>query len=101
MKVNFLKKIDALHIGLILLGWIGFIYFFSTLLFFLNIITSDICNPETTLRNAKTEQTPEELKSDFDRDLLEQLVIGSFSSDYELKKEEKKDEKELYIAVKS
>lgn len=46
-------------------------------------------------------ETPEELKNDFDRDLLEQLVIGSFSSDYELKKEEKKEEKELYIAVKS
>lgn len=46
-------------------------------------------------------ETPEELKDDFDRDLLEQLVIGSFSSDYELKKEEKKSEKELYIAVKS
>lgn len=46
-------------------------------------------------------ETPEELKSDFDRDLLEQLVIGSFSSDYELKKEEGKAEKELYIAVKS
>ncbi len=44
---------------------------------------------------------PEELKNDFDRDLLEQLVIGSFSSDYELKKEEGKKEKELYIAVKS
>lgn len=43
---------------------------------------------------------PEELKNDFDRNLLEQLVIGSFSSDYELKKEGKK-EKELYIAVKS
>jgi len=46
-------------------------------------------------------ETPEELKNDFDRDLLEQLVIGSFSSDYELKKEEGKEEKELYIAVKS
>ena len=46
-------------------------------------------------------ETPEELKNDFDRDLLEQLVIWSFSSDYELKKEEKKAEKELYIAVKS
>lgn len=44
---------------------------------------------------------PEELKNDFDWDLLQQLVIGSFSSDYELKKEEKKEEKELYIAVKS
>lgn len=32
---------------------------------------------------------------------MEQLVIGSFSSDYELKKEEGKKEKELYIAVKS
>jgi hypothetical protein len=31
---------------------------------------------------------PEELKSDFDWDLLQKLVIGSFSSDYELKKEE-------------
>ena len=46
-------------------------------------------------------ETPEELKNDFDRDLLEQLVTGSFSSDYELKKEEGKKEKELYIAVKS
>ncbi len=46
-------------------------------------------------------ETPEELKNDFDRDLLQQLVIGSFSSDYELKKEENKKEKELYIAVKS
>ena len=46
-------------------------------------------------------ETPEELKNDFDRDLLEQLVIGSFSSDYELKKDEKKEEKELFIAVKS
>lgn len=46
-------------------------------------------------------EIPEELKNDFDRDLLEQLVVGSFSSDYEIKKEEKKEEKELYIAVKS
>jgi uncharacterized protein YgfB (UPF0149 family) len=44
---------------------------------------------------------PEELKNDFDRDLLQQLVIGSFSSDYELKKETSKKDKELYIAVKS
>ena len=44
---------------------------------------------------------PEELKDDFDRELLQQLVIGSFSSDYELKKESWKKEKELYIAVKS
>ncbi len=44
---------------------------------------------------------PEELKEDFDRELLQQLVVSSFSSDYELKKEEGKEEKELYIAVKS
>ncbi|MCX6822534.1 MAG: hypothetical protein NTX91_00865 [candidate division SR1 bacterium] len=44
---------------------------------------------------------PEELKNDFDRGLLQQLVTGSFSSDYELKKEESKKDKELYIAVKS
>jgi hypothetical protein len=44
---------------------------------------------------------PEELKNDFDRDFLQQLVTGSFSSDYELKKEENKKDKELYIAVKS
>lgn len=44
---------------------------------------------------------PEELKNDFDRNMLQQLVVGSFSSDYELKKEEGKKEKELYIAVKS
>jgi len=44
---------------------------------------------------------PEELKNDFDWDLLQQLVIGSFSSDYELKLEDKKKDKELYIAVKS
>jgi hypothetical protein len=44
---------------------------------------------------------PEELKEDFDRDLLQQLVVSSFSSDYELKTEEGKEHKELYIAVKS
>jgi len=44
---------------------------------------------------------PEELKDDFDWDLLQQLVISSFSSDYEIKKEEWKELKELYIAVKS
>jgi hypothetical protein len=44
---------------------------------------------------------PEELKEDFDRDLLQQLVLGSFSSDYELKKEKEDEDKELYIAVKS
>ena len=44
---------------------------------------------------------PEELKEDFDRELLQQLVVSSFSSDYELKTEEGKEFKELYIAVKS
>ena len=43
---------------------------------------------------------PEELEKDFDRDLLQQLVLGSFSSDYELKVEKDK-QSELYIAVKS
>lgn len=46
-------------------------------------------------------ETPEEIKNDFDWDLLEQLVAGSFSSDYEFKQEENKEHKELYIAVKS
>jgi len=46
--------------------------------------------------------TPEELKNDFDRDLLQQLVVASFSSDYELKKTKPEDElRDLYIAVKS
>ena len=44
--------------------------------------------------------TPEDLEDDFDRDILEKLVIGSFSSDYELKQEDK-EWWELYIAVKS
>lgn len=43
---------------------------------------------------------PDELKNDFDRDLLQQLVLGSFSSDYELKWDDDQDP-ELYIAVKS
>jgi len=50
----------------------------------------------------------EEVKEDFDRDFLQQLVISSFSSDYELKQTpdkdwniEKKWLKDLYIAVKS
>lgn len=46
-------------------------------------------------------KVPEELKDDFDWDLLQQLVLGSFSSDYELKKEKDQEEKELYIAVRS
>lgn len=45
--------------------------------------------------------TPEDLDDDFDWDLLEKLVAGSFSSDYELKQENKDSEWELYIAVKS
>ncbi|MDD2537203.1 MAG: hypothetical protein PHU61_01780 [Candidatus Absconditabacteria bacterium] len=45
--------------------------------------------------------TPEELENDFDRDILQKLVLGSFSSDYELKKDEKKKGFELFIAVKS
>lgn len=44
---------------------------------------------------------PDELQNDFDWDILQQLVIWSFSSDYELKKDEWADKPELYIAVKS
>ncbi len=46
---------------------------------------------------------PDELEKDFDRDLLQQLVLWSFSSDYELKLESKDTDalSELYIAVKS
>ncbi len=44
---------------------------------------------------------PDELKNDFDRSMLQQLVVGSFSSDYEFKKEENKELRELFIAVKS
>ncbi len=44
---------------------------------------------------------PDSLKDDFDWQLLLKLVLGSFSSDYELKAEQGKKEKELYIAVKS
>ncbi len=45
--------------------------------------------------------TPEDLEDDFDWDILQKLVIGSFSSDYELKQDEKDGDWELYIAVKS
>lgn len=45
--------------------------------------------------------TPDELGDDFDRDLLQKLVVGSFSSDYELKLDAEKGGNELYIAVKS
>lgn len=44
---------------------------------------------------------PGELQNDFDWDLLEQLVLWSFSSDYELKTNEWEEIPELYIAVKS
>ena len=45
--------------------------------------------------------TPEDLDDDFDWDVLQKLVIGSFSSDYELKQDDKDGWWELYIAVKS
>ena len=45
--------------------------------------------------------TPEDLDDDFDWDILQKLVIESFSSDYELKKDDKDAWWELYIAVKS
>lgn len=45
--------------------------------------------------------TPEDLEDDFDWDMLQKLVIGSFSSDYELKQDGKDWGWELYIAVKS
>ena len=45
--------------------------------------------------------TPEELGDDFDWALLQRLVAGSFSSDYELKFDQEKHEYELYIAVKN
>ena len=44
--------------------------------------------------------TPEDLEDDFDWDILQKLVIGSFSRDYELK-QDKGEWWELYIAVKS
>ena len=50
---------------------------------------------------AQSYLTPEDLEDDFDWDVLEKLVIGSFSSDYELKQEDKDGWWELYIAVKS
>ena len=33
--------------------------------------------------------TPEDLDDDFDWDMLQKLVVGSFSSDYELKQQDK------------
>ena len=49
---------------------------------------------------AQSYLTPEDLEDDFDWDILQKLVIGSFSSDYELK-QDKGEWWELYIAVKS
>ena len=45
----------------------------------------------------------DEIKDDFDRKLLLQLVVSSFSSDYELKKKDSESDgsRELYITVKS
>ena len=51
--------------------------------------------------NFQSYLTPEDLDDDFDWDILQKLVIGSFSSDYELKQEDKDGNWELYIAVKS
>lgn len=52
--------------------------------------------------NSHVYLTPEDLDNDFDWDLLQKLVVGSFSSDYELKSKDKDSEwLELYIAVKS
>lgn len=45
--------------------------------------------------------TPEDLEDDFDWDILQKLVVWSFSSDYELKSTDKNEWLELYIAVKS
>ena len=45
--------------------------------------------------------TPEDLDDDFDWDILQKLVIWSFSSDYELKQQDEDSWFELYIAVKS
>ena len=51
--------------------------------------------------NFQSYLTPVDLDDDFDWDILQKLVIGSFSSDYELKQEDKDGNWELYIAVKS
>ena len=50
--------------------------------------------------NPQSYLTPEDLEDDFDWDILQKLVIWSFSSDYELKQNEDGNW-ELYIAVKS
>lgn len=51
--------------------------------------------------NSQSYLTPEDLEDDFDWDMLQKLVVGSFSSDYELKQDGKDWGWELYIAVKS
>ena len=44
--------------------------------------------------------TPEDLENDFDWDLLQKLILGSFSSDYEFKADEKKKGMELFLSVR-
>lgn len=44
---------------------------------------------------------PEEIKDDFDRDLLQKLIVWSFSSDCVLEKIENSDIRELVVSVKS
>lgn len=44
---------------------------------------------------------PEELKEDFDRDVLIQLIAGSFSSEWVLDQEPEKEWKEFIISVQS
>lgn len=51
--------------------------------------------------NSQSYLSPEDLEDDFDWDMLQKLVVGSFSSDYELKQDGKDWGWELYIAVKS
>ncbi len=43
---------------------------------------------------------PEDLENDFDWDLLQKLILGSFSSDYEFKADEKKKGMELFLSVR-
>ncbi len=45
--------------------------------------------------------TPEELREDFDRNMLMQLVVSSFSSESALDKNEETGKYELVISVKS
>lgn len=43
---------------------------------------------------------PEDLEQDFDWDLLQKLILGSFSSDYEFKADAKKQGVELFLSVR-